>query len=216
MKLFIWDFHGVLEKGNEKAVWEISNLALKKLGFNRKLSVEENNRLYGKKWFQYFEYLLPQESHEIHVKLQSTCIEIEKEKPELITKHIKTNDYVFEILETISQKHCQILISNSHHEALKNFISITKLEKFFDDQNTFSTNSHFHPEKITKKDLFVNYLKDNSRFSELVTIGDSPVDMEIIEKSQGKRYLYSHPHLNFRDCDADFKIHDLREVLKEI
>jgi phosphoglycolate phosphatase-like HAD superfamily hydrolase len=216
MKLFIWDFHGVLEKGNENSVWEISNLALKKLGFTREMSIEENNQLYGKKWFQYFEYLLPSESHETHLKLQATCLEIEEEKPELVSKHIKTNDYVFEILETISQKHHQILISNSHSEALNNFISLTKLNRYFTENNTFSTNSHLHPEKITKKDILINYLKDNPIFDEFVTIGDSPVDMEIVGKNQGKHYLYSHPHLNFRDCDADFKIHDLREVLKEI
>ena len=104
MKLFVWDFHGVLEKNNEKAVFEITNLALKKNGFLRKMTPEENIDLCGKKWFQYFEYLLPQETHDIHVKLQSACIEIQKNDPQMISKHIKTNDYAPEILEAISKK----------------------------------------------------------------------------------------------------------------
>ncbi len=216
MKLFVWDFHGVLEKDNEKAVFEITNLALKNNGFQRKITPQENIDLCGKKWFQYFEYLLPEETHDTHVKLQSTCIEIQKNDPQMISKYIKTNDHVFEVLETISQKHHQILISNTHSEALWHFIDLTKLNKFFDSKNAFSTNSHFHPEKITKRHIFIDYLKNHPEFNEFITIGDSPVDMEIIEGYQGKRYLYSHPHLNFRNCDADFKIHDLREVLKEI
>jgi len=31
-KLFVWDFHGVLEKDNEQAVIQISNDVLKELG----------------------------------------------------------------------------------------------------------------------------------------------------------------------------------------
>lgn len=216
MKLFVWDFHGVLEKGNEDSVYEVTNLALKKLGFTRRLSKEENNKLYGKKWFQYFEHLLPKESHAIHLKLQTACFEIEDKKPELVSKYIKTNDHVFDVLETISQKHRQILISNCHIDALYNFISLTKLNKYFDNKNTFSSNSHNFPGQISKKDIFLNYLKDNPQFNEFVTIGDSPSDMEIIDKNQGKRYLYSHPGQNFRDCESDFKIQDLRLLLKEI
>lgn len=216
MKLFIWDFHGVLEKGNRDAVLEITNLALEKNGFLPKLTSQKNNQLYGKKWFEYFEYLLPQENHNIHMKIQSDCIKIEKERPDILDKYIKTNDYAIEVLDIISQKYQQILISNCHEKALYNFIFLTKVGKYFDQNNTFSTNSHFFPEQLPKKEIFTDYIKKFPKFDQFVTIGDSPGDMEIIDKNMGSRYLYSHPGQEFRDCDSDYKIHDLREVLKEI
>lgn len=40
MKLFIWDFHGVLEKGNDDAVVEITNLALRRHGYSRELTLK--------------------------------------------------------------------------------------------------------------------------------------------------------------------------------
>ncbi len=216
MKLFVWDFHGVLEKGNRNSVLEITNLALERNGFPPKLTVEENNQWYGKKWFQYFEYLLPNESHDTHMKMQLTCFEIEKEKPEILNHYIKTNDYAIDVLEKISNKYLQILISNCHQEALFNFILMTKINKFFNSKNTFSTNSHIFPEQVSKKEIFLDYVKKFPKFDQFVTIGDSPGDMEIIEKNMGSRYLYSHPGQEFRNCDSDYKIHDLREVLKEI
>jgi len=216
MKLFIWDFHGVLEKGNRDAVLEITNLALEKNGFPSVLLAEDNNKWYGEKWFQYFEHLLPKESHQVHLKVQSTCIEIQKERPDILDKHIKINDYVSEVLEAISQKHQQILISNCHQEALYNFIFLTKINKYFGKNNTFSTNSHLLPRPLSKREIFTNYVKKSPKFDEFITIGDSPSDMEIIEKEPGRRYLYSHPGQKFRECKSDFKIQDLREILKEI
>lgn len=216
MKLFVWDFHGVLEKGNDDLVIEITNLSLKRNSFSRQMLPQENLKLTGKKWFQYFEYLLPSESHETHLKLQQTCFDIEDENPNYTYKYIKTNDHVFEVLDKISKKHQQILISNCHEIALAKYISAVKIDKYFNLQNTFSTNAHIYPEKITKNEIFIKYLKKHPQFNEFITIGDSPTDMEIIDNFSGKRYLYSYPNRNLRDCDADFKIHDLREVLKEI
>lgn len=38
MILFVWDFHGVLEKDNEKAVVDISNQVLSEAGFKEKFT----------------------------------------------------------------------------------------------------------------------------------------------------------------------------------
>ena len=47
MKLFVWDLHGVLEKGNEIALLEISNIILKKFGYLEKFSIEDCIKLNG-------------------------------------------------------------------------------------------------------------------------------------------------------------------------
>ena len=46
MKLFIWDFHGVLEKDNEHAVVEVTNQVLKEFNQDARLSLQELNLVY--------------------------------------------------------------------------------------------------------------------------------------------------------------------------
>lgn len=84
MKLFIWDFHGVLEKDNEKAVIVISNKILEKNGFTERFSDCDINKLYGLKWYQYFKYLLPNLSTDECLKLQSDCLENQKDNQLII------------------------------------------------------------------------------------------------------------------------------------
>jgi len=37
--LFVWDFHGVLERGNEYAVQDVCNRVLKEFGINRHATI---------------------------------------------------------------------------------------------------------------------------------------------------------------------------------
>lgn len=114
MKLFVWDFHGVLEKGNDDAVLEITNFALEYHGYSRRMTQDEGILLSGLRWYEYFSFLLPQLLKEECHKLQSTCFEISQNKPEIIAKHIQLNDYADFVLESIhSSEHQQILISNT-------------------------------------------------------------------------------------------------------
>lgn len=41
MKLFVWDFHGVLEKDNDLAVLDISNKVLEQSGYAERFSEEK-------------------------------------------------------------------------------------------------------------------------------------------------------------------------------
>jgi len=51
MKLFVWDFHGVLEKDNEKAVVKITNIVLSQSGYSERLNIDDCHRFYGLRWF---------------------------------------------------------------------------------------------------------------------------------------------------------------------
>ncbi len=57
MKLFVWDFHGTLEKGNEYAVLEMSNIILEKHGHKERFTELQCRELYGKKWYEFFEFM---------------------------------------------------------------------------------------------------------------------------------------------------------------
>lgn len=118
MKLFIWDFHGVLEKGNDEVVHEITNRALEMHG------------------------------HSTH---------------------------------------------------------------------RFGADSSVQNRK-TKKDCLHDFLSVSENFNEIISIGDSPSDMDLINLPfiKGTSYLYSYPRRAPRLAQCHYKIDDLRIVLQEI
>ena len=75
MKLFVWDLHGTLEQGNERAVIEMSNKILEAFGYSQRFNEDHIFELYGLKWHQYFEHLLPCEPADRHFELQAACFE---------------------------------------------------------------------------------------------------------------------------------------------
>lgn len=216
MKLFIWDFHGVLEKGNELAVIDITNKALKEFGYSVNFTQDDCNKLYGLKWWEYFQYLLPNEPREKHITLQERCFEISDSTPELIAKYIKPNDNAHQVLQAIKDKgHAQVLISNTQAHALKMFLRVTDLDKFFDDSNALTVDAHRLDAHKTKKDILKDYVK-NKIFEDFVIIGDSPGDIALSEIVGGKTYLYAYHNREFKDCTAHYRIRNLLEVLREL
>ena len=215
-KLFVWDFHGVLEKGNDFAVLEVTNTILERNGYSERLSIKDCFKLSGKKWFEYFQYLLPNKSLEILKKLQNECFFYSCNNPQIINKHILVNDHVNFVLDKISKsKHEQILISNTTAESLNIYLELTNLNIFFPEKKHFAADAHSQ-EKVNKSIILRKFLKDE-KFLKLVTIGDSEGDM-ILKKhhKNGTSYLYSHPEKSFRTNECDYKINDLRQILVEI
>lgn len=217
-KLFVWDFHGTLEKGNEFAAIEISNMALKKHGFTERFTEEDATKLYGKKWYEYFEYLLPNESHDIHVTLQHTSFEW-PEAEVIVAKYLLPNDYAKKVIQTIKERgHEQILLSNTSLKALPMFIKLAGLDEYFDEINAFATAAHSRDVKRTKAHVLENYLKSNSIFHEIIVIGDSMSDMELTSHARAKGFLYRHPgqSLKVKLPPHITPINDLRKILTEL
>jgi len=214
MKLFVWDFHGVLEKGNEGAVLEISNEVLRRFGYSHRFTNEDIVKLYGLRWYEYFEYLLPQESRERHLTLQEFCFKISSACPEIIAKHIEPNHHVHEVLGRISQKHYQILISNTQPKSLRMFLDAVQISPYFPDEKVFAVNTH-QQQTGTKRTILEKFLKDK-KFDNIIVISDSPSDKDMIYVAGGTFYLYSHPERPLKECDVCYKINDLREVLREV
>ncbi len=215
MKLFVWDFHGVLEKDNEYGVIEISNTVLKSFGYKERFKKSDNSKVYGRRWYQYFEYLLPNEPKSRHLDLETACVKLEAKEPHFITNYIRPSDYSHYVLKIIAQKHDQILISNMHDTALQKFMALVKVDKFFKKGKAFSCNSQNKKSVTSKKEVLKNYL-ENKHFDDIVIVGDSPWDIELSEVAGGVTYLYSHPGLKFKDCNPTYRINDLREILKEV
>lgn len=213
-KLFVWDFHGTLEKGNELAAIEISNLVLQKHGFKERFTHQEAIDLYGRKWFQYFEYLLPNELHETHVMLQHECFEWPTAL-EIIKRFLQPNDHVIEVLTAIkSASHDQILLSNTSKKALPDFISAAGLGAFFNESNSFAVMAHSKEVVRSKAHVLEEYLAAK-KYKDVIVIGDSLSDMELAKIEGAKGYFYRHPG---QSLDVAFgtnikPINDLRKIL---
>lgn len=217
-KLFVWDFHGTLEKGNEKASQEITNKVLAIHGYRQRLDNQVNIILYGKKWYQYYEYLLPNESHITHLELQANSFGWPGAEA-IVAKHMQPNDHAAEVVKTIKDAgHAQILLSNTTEHALPIFIRLAELSKYFDSSNAFAVASHSRDAVRTKANVLEEYIAANRLEHNLVVIGDSVKDMELAKIEHAKGYYYRHPGL---EVETDLHqnvttIHDLRDVLAEL
>lgn len=217
MKLFVWDFHGVLEKGNDFAVLEITNRILENFGHAKRMTQLEAEFLSGKHWHEYFAYLLPHLDHTEHLALQSACIQFSQSSPSLIAKHIQLNDYADYVLKKIRDSQLtQILISNTQSKSLDMFIDIVGIGQYFSSTHRFGIDAHTQKKK-SKKDQLESFLEGKHFPKGIISIGDSPGDMALIENRENSvGYLYTHPGRQHRPAPCHYKIHDLRDVLKEI
>ena len=68
----------------------------------------------------------------------------------------------------------------------------------------------------TKTEIAQDYLARGREFGATVVIGDSAGDMKIGTDLGSTRYLYTHPGMRHREAEADFRITDLRHVLREV
>ena len=213
MKLFIWDFHGTLEKGNERGVIALSNEALKRRGYTERFSDEHIRQLYGRKWYEYFAFLLPRETPAIHLQLQQDCIALHRERPDVVTGYIAANDNAADVLAVIGARHDQILISNTPPPHVAEFLDMVALRHFFPEGKWFGADAHYPDAKTSKQDIAEEYVRDKI-FESVIVIGDSPQDIVLLPNAV--HYLYAHDGVPFKEADATYRIRDLREVLREI
>jgi phosphoglycolate phosphatase-like HAD superfamily hydrolase len=214
-KLFVWDFHGVLEEGNENAVREISNCVLAEHGYPERFSDEDISTLYGRKWYEYFTHLLPGESVDTHVALQAAC-QSYPEARNIINRYVRPTPQSHGVLREVQDSgNEQVLISNCSPRSLEFFIDCCNVRQFFPDGRRFAVSAHAPGCHVHKNLALEEFLKGR-QYGGIVIIGDSPADMELVQVRGGVTYLYTHPGKQFRECPADYRINDLRELLREI
>lgn len=215
MKLFVWDFHGVLEKDNEKAVYIITNRVLKNFGYKERLSEKQNDEYLGLKWYQYFEMLMPELPIEKCMELQAGCFKYAEEHKQIIADSIKANDYAIEILQIIKDSgNQQIMISNTRPDDLMWYLNAVGIKQFFNKSRIVGVNAH--QTHRSKSDALRSYLSDK-KFSDIIAIGDSESDLALGKEFNAITYYYRHPDRQHEDTkNADYVINDLRDILKEI
>lgn len=213
-KLYVFDFHGVLEKGTENAVVEVSNLALEYMDYPQRLSKDDALKYYSLKWGEIFMNAFGFDESEAQ-KLYFECKRIDDSNPGIIINYTRQNDNASKVLdEIIMQKNDLILISNTRPDALKQFVKAANLEDYFNESNTFAVNKHEKGQELSKKIVLENYLAGKN-YESIIIIGDSKgdVDLKNVSPYNSISILYSHEGLEFRECEADYKIRNLMDIL---
>ncbi|MBT7903092.1 HAD family hydrolase [Candidatus Woesearchaeota archaeon] len=221
MKLFVWDFHGVLEQGTERAVMSVSNAVLENSGYSERFTIEDCQRMFGLKWHEYFEFLLPGTNRSIHLELEEASYAYSLANPGITAKVISPAPHSQEVLETIAQsEHDQIVISNTLDSGLAWFLGLVDLTRYFPNGNSFATQNPGNSK--SKLELLTEYVIQQKllgkTYDQIIGVGDSPPDVEFITQSGGRAYQYSHPWVDVRNGGTKpYKlIQDLREVLVEL
>jgi len=131
MILFAWDFHGVLEKDNDLAVMEVCNKVLEELNLSMRITLEEVRKLYGARWYDYFDYLLPNFSPDKKRKCAQRGIKIGLR---IAANYIKPNDWAEYVLKEITKKgHHNIVVSTSTPAVIEWFVECTGLKRWIRD-----------------------------------------------------------------------------------
>jgi phosphoglycolate phosphatase-like HAD superfamily hydrolase len=215
MKLFVWDFHGVLERGNEYAVRDISNLVLERFGYAQRLSLDDCLLLGGRKWHEYFAHVLPSERHARHLELEQEGYAYAASHEEVMVKYVRPADHASEVLARIrAAGHTQLLLSHTTDDGIAFFLRCVGLDGFFPAGHAIAICNDGH-DGLSKEAALRQFLSGKD-FERIIIVGDSPSDIALAGVGGGATYLYAHPGVDFKECDADYRIRDLREVLKEV
>lgn len=212
MALFVWDYHGTLERGNESAVLELSNMALQAAGFSERLTASQATLLCGQPWIKYFATVLPDQPADVHKSLYRDVLAIDTAQPQVKAKHIRANDDSHAVLGAIAAAgHSQVIISHCNDIAV--FLRLTGMERYFPPGHHFSTHATLPSQ--SKQQLFDAYLH-GKRFDRIILIGDSPADLVL--SPHDKEYLYAHPGIPMRDAPTErtIKIRNLLDVVQEL
>lgn len=210
MKLFVWDFHGVLEKNTIFAAKEITNRVLEEFNIPNRLTDEDTERLYGQQWIDYFREFAPDSPNEDHEKMNERAYEISN-KEQVFRKYIQPQDHAKEVLTKIKNSGAiNLLISNSSQKSIDIFADAVNLTNYF--HNIIGVDNYTI--RITKAQAIKDYIKDKD-ISKIIVIGDHPHDILTGHEVQATTYLFSR-NGKFPKANANYEITNLKEILKEI
>lgn len=204
--LFVWDFHGVLEKDNEFAVYEVTNRVLEEFGCGERASYDDILRMYGLPWGEYFRFLVPGIEEERVNEMVNRCEELGRTAA---LRYCRPRDHALETLKKISEEgHTNILVSNTGQDDLKFFMGVVGVEPFMDE--AFGVGR----KPTSKADVIKGYASTRAP-RKIVAIGDTEKDVEAGLANGATTYLFNLDDKSVR-TKAHHVITDLREVLREL
>jgi phosphoglycolate phosphatase-like HAD superfamily hydrolase len=218
--LFVWDFHGTLEKGNVRAVHELINRVLPLFGVHRSISLAKTAELYGLSWVDYCKEVYPEGDQKVWHDMKMKLFKIQ-DTEKTLEKYMVPMDYADEVLRTIQEGgHSNIIVSNSSPQLIRHFVQLVKLHKYIDAY--IALDSHDAPRqqldiKQEKAGQIAEYLKGKS-FSKIVKVGDRESDIGAGQAVGAITYFFRNEfNKNYKlKAKPTHEINDLRGVLREI
>jgi phosphoglycolate phosphatase-like HAD superfamily hydrolase len=164
--LFVWDFHGTLERDNDKVVHIVCNRVLQEQGITRPVSMEEVVALYGVPWAGYFRHLTDSKDENY---IQQLCTRATELSRKISPMYTKPADGAEELLASLKRAgHTNIVLSNTTPDRLLEFVQLVGLIGYIDD----CISSEGDKAAKLKKWL------DGKRFDRIFVIGDREPDIE--------------------------------------
>ena len=217
-KLFAWDFHGTLETGTEVGFAEILRKLARENNYKTTIKLEEVRKLFGISILDYLRHFFPKLSHDELYEYRNQIRNRQNRKH--IEKYVRPAPYAHEVLRKIKAAgHKNIVVSTSSRPHIIRFLEIVDLTEYFDE--IFGTDRHALDKEfdiVSEKAKVINSFakKHKIHSKNMVVIGDREGEIDAGISLGAKTYQYIQPEITHIVTRAQFKIYDLREVLREI
>jgi len=217
-KLFAWDFHGTLETGTEVGFAEILRKLARENNYKTTIRLVEVRKLFGISILDYLRHFFPKLTHDELYEYRNQIRDRQNRKH--IEKYVKPAPYAHEVLRKINAAgHKNIVVSTSSKPHILRFLEIVDLTEYFDE--IFGTDRHALDKEfdiVSEKAKVINSFAKKQKIpaKNMVVIGDREGDIDAGILLGAKTYQYIQPEIPHVATRADFKIYDLREILREI
>ena len=217
-KLFAWDFHGTLEQGTEVGFAEILRKLARENNYKTTIRLAEVRKLFGISILDYLKHFFPKLSDKEIYALRTQIKDRQNRKH--IEKYVKPAPFAHDVLENIkSVGHKNIVVSTSSRPHIIRFLEIVDMMKYFD--GIFGTDRHAldkHFDIVKEKTKVIKSFAKKHKIpnKNIIVIGDREGEIEAGILLGAKTYQYIQPEITHIVTRAQFKIYDLREVLREI
>ena len=208
-----WDFHGVLEKGNDLAVQAICQAVLLERDISTPVDIALIRQLYGLRWVDYFSTLLPAASTEDHW----TCVARAQVISSQITdQFLQPNDFASDVLSFLQEQGAhQLIVSNSHPDRITSFVHHVGLTGYFSHIVGIDKHNKVSPfDIIAAKAAEVKTFAAQRDATKIFFIGDREEDVLAGCACNATTILYRGPLSGHPGPTvADHTVVDLREIL---
>lgn len=212
--LYVWDFHGTLERDNEYALTESLNRTLRRFGYPGDQTVEDALRLTGKHFRTIYMELTgctPEQAAEMEAYSCSLTEGVAR-------KHIKPREHAHEVLKAIQGTgDTSILISNCGEDSLRLFLEMVGMENGYFDGRYCTDSDHVGPGfdvAAYKLAHARGHIEREGPFERVRTIGDRESDVELGLTLGAETFLLVPPGRPPPATKAHCVISDLRDFIR--